>query len=127
MAAPAEFAQVRELLKEDPGADAFEPLHDRADVLMGTVGEKEVELVACHLARENLQFMLERDLADEIAHTSGHRPHEQRLPILGNPDHVDLEIEFRVRTQAIFWHAPILPHPSLRLKARGFHHPRRGH
>jgi hypothetical protein len=40
---------------------------------------------------------------------------------------VDLEIACRVRAQAIFWHAPIRPHPSLRLKARGFHHPRRGH
>src|SRR5574337_1613188 len=92
MAAPAKFAQVRELLKEDPGADAFEPLHDGADLLMGTVGEEQVELVACHLTRENLQLMLERDLADEIAHTNGDGPHEERLPILGNPDHVDFEI-----------------------------------
>jgi hypothetical protein len=38
MATPAEFAEVRTLLKEDPRADTLEPLHDGADILMGAVG-----------------------------------------------------------------------------------------
>jgi hypothetical protein len=50
MAAPAQFAEVRKLLKEDSGADPFEPLHDGADILMGAVGKEEVDMVACHLA-----------------------------------------------------------------------------
>lgn len=69
--------------------------------------------------------MSHRDLADEIEHTDGDGPHEQRPPILGNPDHVDFEIKLRMRSQAVSWHAPIRPHSSLRLKARDFPHPRR--
>jgi hypothetical protein len=41
---------VRELLKEYPRTDPLEPLDDRTDLLMGTVDEEQVELVACHLA-----------------------------------------------------------------------------
>ena len=37
------------------------------------------------------------------------------------------EVRFRVRSMAIPPHATTLPRPSLRLKARGFDHPRRGH
>jgi hypothetical protein len=40
---------------------------------------------------------------------------------------VNLEIVLRVRAYPISFHATILHEISLRLKARDFHHPRRGH
>jgi len=35
------------------------------------MGEDEVDMVACDLARDDVQFMLHRDLPDEVAHTDG--------------------------------------------------------
>ena len=49
------------------------------------------------------------------------------LPIFRDPHQVNFEVRFRVRSMAIPAHATTLPRSSLRLKARGFDHPRRGH
>src|SRR5581483_1267509 len=40
---------------------------------------------------------------------------------------MDLQVALRVRTQSVTSHATTLHHTLLRLKARGFHHPRWGH
>jgi hypothetical protein len=40
---------------------------------------------------------------------------------------VYLEVALRVRSQPVVSHATKLHDPFLRLKARGFHHPRWGH
>lgn len=57
-----------------------------------------------------------RDLSEDVAHTDGDGTHQDRLPIFGDPHHMHLEVAFRVRSQAVFSHAPIRPHSSLRLK-----------
>lgn len=80
-------------------------------------------MVACHLAGDNGQFMFHRNLAEEIADAEGHRPDEDRFPVLREPDEVDLDVILAVRPTAVAWHATILPHPRTRLKARVFHHP----
>ena len=123
VAAPELFAQVGELFEEHAGADPLEPLHDLAHTLMRAVAKQEVDMVACHLPRDNGQFPFHRDFAQEVAHAEGHRPHEYRLAVLRDPDQVDLEGIFAVRLSSVAWHATILPHPRTRLKARGFHHP----
>ena len=127
MPPPELFPEVGELLKENPGRGAFEPRDNRADVLVGTVGEEQVDMVACDLPRENLEFPLHRDLAEEVAHPEGDRPDEDRFSVLRDPDPVDLAVKAGMRADPVFSHAPILPQPSLRLKARGFHHPRMRH
>ena len=125
--APELLPEVGELLKEYPGADALEPLGDGAHVLVGPVAHEEVDVVACDLPRDDAELMFHGNLSEEVAHTNGHRADEDGLTVLRHPDEVDLEIVLRVRAEAILAHATTLPHPSLRLKARGFHHPRGGH
>jgi len=71
--------------------------------------------------------MLHSDLTQQVAHTDGYRPSKYFLAILGYPYQVHLKIVLRVRAYAIPFHATILHEISLRLKARGFHHPRGGH
>ena len=71
--------------------------------------------------------MLQRYLADQIAHTNRHLSSQHALPIFRDPHQVTFEVRFRVRSMAIPAHATTLPRSSLRLKARGFDHPRRGH
>ena len=109
----------------------FKPLEevagDRADVLIRAIGHKHVDVIACHFSRQHGQLVLHRYLSDQIAHTNRHLPSQHALPILRDPDQVDFEVGFRVRSVAIPPHATTLPRPSLRLKARGFDHPRRGH
>ena len=123
MPAPELFAGVRELFEQHAGADPLEPLHDLADALMRPVGNQQVDMVACHLAGDNGQLPLHRNLAEQVADAEGHRSHENRFAVLRDPDQVDLEIIFAVRPTPVAWHATILPHPRPRLKARGFDHP----
>ncbi len=126
MPAPELFPEVGELLEEHRGADSLEPLDDLAHALVRAVGDQEVDMVACHLPGENRQFMFHRNLAEEVADPDGHRPHEDGLPVLRDPDEVDFEIMLAVRPTPVSWHATILPHPGARLKARVFDHPRGG-
>jgi hypothetical protein len=52
---------------------------------------------------------------------------QHRLPILRNPDDMHLKVRLRVRSQPVVSHATKLHGPCLRLKTRGFHHPRSRH
>lgn len=61
-------------------------MDDLAHALVRTVGDQEVDLVACHLPGENGQFMFHRNLAEEIADPEGDRPHEDRRAGLRDPD-----------------------------------------
>ena len=58
------------------------PLSHWTMVLMswGAVGEEQVDMVACDLPREDLEFPLHGNLADEIAQAEGDRPDEDRFP-----------------------------------------------
>ena len=84
-------------------------------------------MLACYFTRQNLQIMLHSNLAYQVAHTDSHRPYQYLLAILWYPYQVALQIIFRVRASSVPSHATILHEFSLRLKARGFHHPRRKH
>jgi hypothetical protein len=69
--------------------------------------------------------MLHSNLAYQVAHTDSHWPYQYLLAILWYPYQVDLQIIFRMPASSIPSHAIILHEFPLRLKARGFHHPRR--
>ena len=84
-------------------------------------------MVASHLSRQNLHIMLHHYLANQVAHVYCHRPHQYLLLIFRNPDQVDFHIVLRVRAFPVSSHATILHESSLRLKAKGFHHPRGRH
>ena len=86
-----------------------------------------VNMVACYLPRHYLQVMLHSNLANQVTHTHSHRPNQYLSTIFWNPNHVYFKIVFCVRTLPITSHATILHEFALRLKARGFHHPRWGH
>jgi hypothetical protein len=66
-------------------------------------------------------------LAYQVAHTNGHRPYKYFLAILRYPYQMNLKIVLGVRAYSIPFHTTILHETFLRLKARGFHHPRGGH
>lgn len=95
--------------------------------MVRAVGEQRVAMVACDLPRDDLEFPLHRNLADEVADAEGHRPHRNWLQVLRDPDQMDFAVQSGVRADPVLSHATILPHPSLRLKARGFDHPRKGY
>ena len=92
VAAPELPAEVGEFLQEHPGADPFQPLGDHADTLVRAVGDQEVDMVTCDLPLQDFEFMLHRNLPEEVADAEGHRPHEHRLPVLRDPDEVGLAV-----------------------------------
>ena len=98
-----------------------------APFLVRTVGQEDVDVVACNLTRDNVQLMFHRDLTNEVAHTNHYRTDEHLFTIFRYPDDGRFQVRFRVRSVLVVTHATTLPRPFLRLKARGFHHPRKGH
>lgn len=117
------FPEVGELVEAHPGADPLEPLDELADALVRAVDEQQVDMVACDLTGENRQFVFHGNLTEQVTHPEGHGSHEDWFPVLRDPDEVELEIMLAVRSTPVAWHAPILPHPRTRLKARVFDHP----
>ena len=127
MSPPQLFSEVGEFLKQHSWTGPLQPLHNFTDGLMRMVRNEDVNMVACYLTRHNLQIMLHSNLAYQVAHTNGYWPREYFLAILRYPHQVNLKIVFRVRAYSVPSHTTILHEIFLRLKARGFHHPRRGH
>ena len=97
---------MRKLLKEYSRADALEPLYDLADRLLWSIREEDVHVVAGHLARDNMQFMLDRYLPNHVPCPYCNRTDNGLLPVFRYPHDVDLQIELCVGSQ------PVLPHPK---------------
>ena len=87
---------------------------------MRTVGQEDVDVVACNLTRDNVPLMFQRDLTNEIAHTNRYRADEHLFTIFRYPDDVRFQVRFRVRSVPVVTHATTLPRPSLRPKGEGF-------
>ena len=124
---PKLLPEVGKFLKENPRTCPFQPLDYLAQSLMWKIGDENVNMVASNLLRQYLDLVLHSNLADQVAHTYCHRPSQYVFTVFRNPDQVNLQIVGRVRAYTISSHATILHEFSLRLKARGFHHPRRRH
>ena len=86
-----------------------------------------VESVHTGDSKSSPKMLLTRNLTNEIAHTNRYRTDQHPFTIFRYPDDVHFKVRFRARSVPIVTHATTLPRPSLRLKARGFHHPRKGH
>ena len=71
--------------------------------------------------------MLHSNLAYQVAHTNGDWSRKYFFAVFGYPYQMSLKIVLCVRAYSVPFHATILHEISLRLKARGFHHPRGGH
>src|ERR1700731_1549120 len=49
-------------------------------------------MVCCHLAGDDVQLILSRDLSQKIADARRHWPRQHPLAVLGTPHQVDLEV-----------------------------------
>src|SRR5215510_15443165 len=101
---PKLLLQMRKLLQQDPGADAFEPLHDLADVLVRLVLDEHMHMVTGHFARDNLQFVFQRDLPQHISHSHGNLARQHAFAILRNPAQVNFQIRLRVCPKLVTSH-----------------------
>jgi hypothetical protein len=68
MLAPELFPKISKLLKEDIRTDAFQLLDNCSDVLMRSVGNEKVHMVACNLAGNDVQFIFNGGLMNYIIH-----------------------------------------------------------
>jgi len=49
-------------------------------------------MVACDLPLKDFEFMFHRNLAEQVARAEGNRPHEDRFPVLRDPDEVGFAV-----------------------------------
>ena len=127
MSTPELLPEVRKLLKKHSRTCPLQPLYYPAYILVRKIRNQNVNMVASNLPRNNLDLMFHGNLPDQVAHTYRHRPNQYLLTVFRNPYQVNFNIVCRVRAFTVPSHATILHDSSLRLKARGFHHPRWGH
>ncbi len=95
--------------------------------LMRAIRQKHADVIACRFARKDVQLVLGQDLPAQVAPTNRRWPHEHLFPILWYSYQVRLQVELRLPSVSALPRATPLPPPSLRLKARGFHQPRKRH
>jgi len=123
MPAPHLLSKMRKLLKEYPRTDPLQPLNNSGNILVRSVSDQNVNVVARYLPRQNHYLVFHCYLPDQVAHTYRHIARQDLLPIFRKPDQVDFQVVFRVRAYLVPFHATTLHEPSRRLKARDFHHP----
>src|SRR5208282_648077 len=105
MLAPVLLFEMRKLLEQQPRTRSLEPLHDLADAMMCPIADEHVHMVRCYLARDDMQFVLHRDLPQKIPNTRCHRPRQHPLAVLGAPHQVNLEVVLCVTAEPISSHS----------------------
>lgn len=63
---------------------------------MGLILNKHLRVITGHSPRHNLQFMLQRNLPQDIPDSTRHLSRQDPLAVLGTPDQVDLQIRLRI-------------------------------
>ena len=66
--------------------------------------EAKVHMIRCHLARDDLQLVLRRNLPQEVAHPHRNLSGQHPLAVLGAPHQVNLQVILRVTAQTISSH-----------------------
>jgi len=119
------FRNAEKLLKEYLGADTLQPLHHLVDILVRPVLQKNVYVVAATLP-EIISGSCSIAICLITSRTRiAPTPVSTGFPIFENPYWVHLQIA--LRAYSIASHAPTLHETLVRMKARGFNHPRGGH
>ena len=73
-------------------------------VLVGAVTDEHVNMISCHLARDDVQLVFLRDLAQHVPNPHRHLPSQDAFAILGAPDEVNLEVILCMTTEPISSH-----------------------
>lgn len=120
--APELPTQQRKFLQQYPRTHSFEPLDDLADLLRRPVADEHVYVIRCNLAGNDVQLMLKGNLAQQVSCPYRHLSGQNRFPVLGYPDQMNLQVRPGMRSNPVTSHGDILK-SSLRLKASDFNHP----
>lgn len=123
MPTPELLPQMRKLLQQYPRTRPFQPLYRLADTLRRSVPDKHVHMICRNFAGNYVQLMLHRYLPQNITCSYRHRTDQHPLSVLRDPYQMNLQIRLCMCPKPISSHCDIIQ-SLLRLKARGFHHPR---
>jgi hypothetical protein len=96
---------MRILLQQHPRTRPLQPLHDLVDLLRRSVAQKDVNVVARDLTRDNLQLMLHSNLPNQVAHSNRDLPGQHLFPVFRDPHEMYLEVALRVRSQSVVAHS----------------------
>ena len=96
---------MRKLRKKYPGAYTLEPLHDLADILHRTIGNKYMDMIDRYLTRYDVNLMFQSNLPQHITGPDRYGTSQYPLPILGKPDQMHFEVCSGMGTQLITSHS----------------------
>src|SRR5262249_14100428 len=103
MSSPILLLEMWELLEQHARASTLEPLYDLADVLMRPIAEEHVHMVSRHLARDDVQIVVSRNLPQQVP-AARSRSGENGLAVLCPPDNVNLQVVLGVSAHSISSH-----------------------
>lgn len=105
MSTPELFPQMWKLRKQNPGAYALEPLHNFADILSGTIGNKHMYMINSYFTRNYLKLMFNCYLSEYISCSNRYLPLQHSFSIFGNPDQMDLQVGFGMGSYFVTSHS----------------------
>src|SRR5262249_44963075 len=83
MSSPILLLEMWELLEQHARTSTLEPLYDLADVLMRPIAEEHVHMVSRHLAQDDVQIVLSRNLPSKSRVRTATGPVRMRLRYFG--------------------------------------------
>jgi hypothetical protein len=105
VSAPKLLFQMWEFRQQHARAYPFQSMHDLADVLGPAIGNEHMDMIAGYLIRDDINFVLQRNLSQKIPGPHRNWAGENLLLVLWNPDHVDFEICLCMSAQLIKSHS----------------------
>lgn len=128
MSPPELLLQVRELLKQFVGCFAFQPLQQSRNRHLWRYADKQMYVVARDVAFHNGHFVGRAYLSNQVSDSEADFASENRTPVFGRPDNVQMNLEDGMRTTTVIFHAATLAWQANLLKpspkGEGFDPPR---
>ena len=105
MSAPELLSQMRELQQQYARAYAFQPLHEFAHVLSRSIRYKHVYMIARHFARDDVNLVLQSNLAQNISGADCYLAYKNTFPVFGYPNQMNFQVCFGMGASFIKSHS----------------------
>jgi hypothetical protein len=104
MSAPELFLQLWKFGQKDARAYSFQLLHDLADVLGWAIGNERMDVIVGDFPRDNFDFVLYADVAQNIPGLNRDSPYQDPLPVFRNPHQMGFQIRLCISFKLVKSH-----------------------
>ena len=117
MTAPKLLRQMTKFAQQLPRRLTLDHLHELAHAQVRRQRDKQVYVIAPHVARENVNLVGLANLSDQSAAALGDFTDQDGFAVFGTPYHMYLQVVDRVRGLSIVLHASKIALARLKLKS----------